>query len=89
MIRDIVCVAVGVLLSGIAFGVWEWASTRPRRHRLRGNYFDPRSPFAIVRVGPDAAPERSGERVDRMAQRLGRLRDRRWTEPDADAAGRR
>ena len=82
MIRDLVCVAVGVLFSGIAFAVWEWASSRPRRHRLRANYFDARSPFAIVRVGRDAAPERTDERVDRVAARLGRLKRRRYADAD-------
>ena len=79
MIRDLVCVAVGVLLCGLAFAAWEWASNRPRRHRLRGNYFDARAPFAITSIG-GPVEERSDERVDRMAHRLGRLRDRRWTD---------
>jgi hypothetical protein len=88
MIRDLVCVAVGVLLSGIAFAAWEWASNRPRRHRIRGNYFDARAPFAITSIG-GPVKERSDAHVDRVAHRLGRLRNRQWSEPDSGASGRR
>lgn len=79
MIRDLVCVAVGVLLCGIAFAGWEWITSRPRTHKLRGNYFDARAPFEIVRVG-GPVEERSDAHVDRVAHRLGRLRARRWTD---------
>lgn len=82
MIRDLVCVAVGVLLCGVAFAIWEWASNRPTRHRIRANYFDARSPFAIVRVGPDTKPERSQESIERNAVRLGKLGKRTYADTE-------
>ena len=49
------------------------------RHKMRGNYFDARAPFAIVRVG-QPANERSDAQIEKTARRLGRLRDRQWTD---------
>lgn len=78
MIHDLVCVFVGVLLCGIAFAVWEWISNRPKPHRFGGDYRDPRSEFQII--APRPVEERSDARVDRTAQRLGRLKRRQYAD---------
>lgn len=48
----------------------EWLSSRPRRHRMTGNYFDARSHFRIVSRGPAPIVERSEELIARTARRM-------------------
>lgn len=52
----------------------EW---RVRRHKLRGNYFDARSPFRIVSRGPAPIQERSEELIARTARRAMRRHESR------------
>lgn len=87
--RDAIVAAILALLVREAITIYiEVRSRRPRRHKLRGNYFDARQPFAIKSVG-GSVTERSDDEIEKCAQRLGRLRERRWSDADAEAASRR
>jgi len=74
-------IVIGVTVCAVIVAVIEF---RPKlRHKLRGNYFDARAPFEIARVG-GPIEERSDARIDKFARRLGKLRERKWSDAGAN-----
>ncbi len=69
---------IGALLGagaiGLAILAYEWATSRPRKARQRGNYFRADQPFAIIGKPAAHGPERSDDLIARQARRLMRLR---------------
>lgn len=72
---------IGFVLCVALVVVQELRSARPRRHVLRGNYFDARTPFSIV--GPDVRPDRTDASIERAALRLGKISKRSYADTDA------
>lgn len=66
----VVAFLAGIGTCGLFHVVAAWLSSRPRRHRMTGNYFDARSHFRIVSRGPAPIVERSEELIARAARRM-------------------